>query len=92
MATAEFGVLNAPTQYVTNRVTFVRVDGVAVRVPASTRLPEGVEEGEIARLLRFGVIRPYEPEPTPEPAVEEPAPRRPRKKTPEPEPEPTPEE
>lgn len=63
--------------YVTNVACVVRVDGKPVQVPASTRLPEGVQESEIARLLRFNVIRIYV-EPTPEP-------------TPEPDPEPTPE-
>lgn len=71
-------------QYVTNVACTVRVGGVPVRVPASTHLPAGVSDEEIARLLRFNVIREYTPEPEP---VAEPeatavtaAVRRPRKK------------
>lgn len=56
-----------PIQYVTNLACTVRVGGVPVRVPASTHLPAGVSDDEIARLLRFNVIRPYEPEAEPEP-------------------------
>lgn len=57
-------------QYVTNVACTVRVDGVPVRVPASTHLPAGVSQSEIERLLRFNVIRVYEPEAEPEAADE----------------------
>ena len=77
--------LQAATQYVTNIACAVLIDGASVRVAASTRLPEGVTPDDIARLLRFNVIRPYEPEPEPEPEpvtapveADEPAERAPR--------------
>lgn len=54
------------TNHVTNVHAIVRVDGEAIEVPPSTRLPEGVEPAEIARLLQFDVIREVEDE-TPEP-------------------------
>jgi len=56
------------TNHVTNVHAIVRVDGEAIEVPPSTRLPEGVEPAELARLLQFGVIREVEEEPsTPKP-------------------------
>lgn len=57
-------------QYVTNVACTVRVDGAPVRVPASTHLPAGVSDAEIARLLRFNVIRLHVPEPAVEPGPE----------------------
>ncbi|WP_221585560.1 hypothetical protein [Microbacterium sp. G2-8] len=56
--------------YITNVRTVVRVDGLCQTVEPSTRLPSGVEDAEIARLLRFDVIRVAEPDPVPEPVTE----------------------
>ncbi|MGX9348153.1 hypothetical protein [Microbacterium sp. KNMS] len=53
------------TIYVTNVRTVVRVNGQVVVVPPSTRLPDGVAQSEIDRLLRFGVIRVEEISPEP---------------------------
>ncbi|WOF23837.1 hypothetical protein N8K70_03915 [Microbacterium betulae] len=59
------------TDHITNVFAVVRVDGQPVKVAPSTRLPDGVDDIEIARLLRFGVIREDDTATTPdEPAAD----------------------
>jgi outer membrane biosynthesis protein TonB len=74
-------------RYISNVRCVVRVEGQTVTVDPSTHLPEGVAEEELARLLRFNVIREDAPDPDPDP-VQTPEPEPEPEPDPEPEPEP----